>query len=376
MELRRSPLECPITAGTVVIAGALTVAWWTGRDVSRLMMTPEAVGAEPWRLFTSALLHVNVLHLAFNAIWTWTFGSVLETRLGPLRFGLLVLALAAGSGAAELALAGHGVGLSGVGYGLFGFLWAARAMGVEFAEEALPRRTVHLFVAWFFFCIVATHLSWMRVANVAHGAGALLGAVAGALLSPRRGRRVAAGLGLALGLAASFAGAGPLRPHVNITGAAARDTGRDGDEALDAGDATAAAAHYEAALAQAPDDARLWYNLHVAYHRLERFEEAVEAAERAVALAPERETYVHGLADALARLGQARFDAGDEEAALRWYEKARSRAPDVPAHHFRVATMHVRLDRPAQARETLLDAQQRWPEHPRIAAELDALPPP
>ncbi len=149
---------------------------------------------EVWRLVTTTLLHGGIFHLAFNLYWLWLLGRAAEAWMGSLLFlGFFVLT-AAGSTAAEIVItqpqAGL-VGLSGVGYGLFGLLFALRRYK-DFAAELMQPQTVRLFVGWFFFCFL---INWMpqgmlgigRVANVAHGAGALIGWMVGqAVLSRHR----------------------------------------------------------------------------------------------------------------------------------------------------------------------------------------------
>ncbi|NQU19823.1 MAG: hypothetical protein HQ567_00960, partial [Candidatus Nealsonbacteria bacterium] len=49
--------------------------------------------------------------------------------------------------------------------------------------------TVNLFVIWFFVCIVLTQLELMRVANIAHGAGAIFGVLYGLALYDTRLRK-------------------------------------------------------------------------------------------------------------------------------------------------------------------------------------------
>src|SRR5207253_2758605 len=138
-----------------------------------LTMDAKALGPEPWRLVTSMLPHVSLPHLVFNLYWLWVFGTFLEKSFGALRFLGIVVLFAAGSSAAEWALEGSGVGLSGVGYGLFAMLRALRRRP-EFVGVA-DKDTATLFTVWFFVCIVTTWIGVMNVANVAHGAGAAIG---------------------------------------------------------------------------------------------------------------------------------------------------------------------------------------------------------
>ena len=39
-------------------------------------------GSEYWRYVTPALIHFGLLHILFNGLWIWEFGSRLELRLG------------------------------------------------------------------------------------------------------------------------------------------------------------------------------------------------------------------------------------------------------------------------------------------------------
>lgn len=153
---------------------------------------------ELWRPFTSSLLHVNFIHAAFNVYWLVVFGGVLEPRFGPLRFLGLIVPLSYVSMMPEFIVdnfnapvdAQVGVlGLSGVGYGLFGMLWVGRRWRPEL-RDVCNDATVTLFAGWFVFCIVVTYLNIMPVANIAHAVGCLFGVLYGlAVFKPdRRGR--------------------------------------------------------------------------------------------------------------------------------------------------------------------------------------------
>jgi membrane associated rhomboid family serine protease len=131
----------PITTGLVLAAIATTLLWESGFSIDALAMSPRAVGTEPWRLLTSALPHVGFLHLAFNAYWTLVLGGAIEARCGAPVTALLVLGTAIASAALEHALFAGGVGLSGVGYGLFGFAWVASKRHEAF-EDVVDAATV------------------------------------------------------------------------------------------------------------------------------------------------------------------------------------------------------------------------------------------
>ncbi len=66
---------------------------------------PGGFGAEIWSFVSYALIHADVTHLGFNAVWLLPFGSAVARRIGPVRF-LLLLAVTAAAGAA-LHLATH-----------------------------------------------------------------------------------------------------------------------------------------------------------------------------------------------------------------------------------------------------------------------------
>jgi membrane associated rhomboid family serine protease len=82
-----------------------------------------------WRLFTSGFVHYGLLHLAFNMLLLWQFGSMLEPALGRIRFAALyVTALLCGSfGAVLLSPSALTAGASGAVFGLVG----AAAIGLR-----------------------------------------------------------------------------------------------------------------------------------------------------------------------------------------------------------------------------------------------------
>jgi membrane associated rhomboid family serine protease len=100
------------TGGTVFEKGALFVG-------------NQSIGlaaGEWWRLVTAGFLHAGLIHLGFNMLLLWWFGSELERGLGRMRFlAIYTVSLLAGSAGAILVDPQVAtVGASGAVFGLFG----------------------------------------------------------------------------------------------------------------------------------------------------------------------------------------------------------------------------------------------------------------
>lgn len=243
-------IKYPVTAGTALLAIGVTLAWWAKLDISPLIESPMVRKGEIWRLVTSIFPHLDVLHLIFNLYWLWVFGTLVEEVYGHFKTAALFLLFAVGPNALEYAFSIGGVGLSGVGYGLFGLLWILSRRDERF-RDAIDTRTIQLFVAWFFICIFLTATNVMQVGNIAHGAGAVLGILtAYAITMPEQRTMVATGIALILtfGFWASTVG----RPKVNFSA-------YGGYEECTAGDDAMRAQHY--------DEALKWLQISSAYRK-------------------------------------------------------------------------------------------------------------
>jgi membrane associated rhomboid family serine protease len=64
---------------------------------------PGGWAADIWTFVTYALIHANLTHLIFNAVWLLAFGSPVALRFGPLRFTAFMAMTAAAGAAAHLA---------------------------------------------------------------------------------------------------------------------------------------------------------------------------------------------------------------------------------------------------------------------------------
>jgi membrane associated rhomboid family serine protease len=89
-----------------------------------VLFGPLVAAGDWWRLFTSMFLHYGPIHLAFNMLALWWFGSAVEGVLGRGRYLLLyiVSGLAGSAGALLFSPESPTVGASGA---LFGILGAA-----------------------------------------------------------------------------------------------------------------------------------------------------------------------------------------------------------------------------------------------------------
>lgn len=146
----------------------------------------ELFQGQVWRLVTPIFLHGGVLHILFNMLWLKDFGSMIEARKGSSYLAILVLLIASGSNAgqyvAQFLTGGAGfAGMSGVNYGLFGYIWM-RSRFDPGAGFFIHPSTVTLLLVWAVICLVGII---PNVANTAHFVGLGIGVVWGFVASRR-----------------------------------------------------------------------------------------------------------------------------------------------------------------------------------------------
>jgi GlpG protein len=142
-----------------------------------------------WRLVTPIFLHFSFQHIAFNMLCLLSLGSVIEARRGSLRFLGIVLVTAVLSNLGEYFLGGLRIeewrlvlhqsspfgGMSGVIFGLFGYVW----MKMRFEPHmgmAMSQQSFVLSLLWMVLCFTGLVGS---IANGAHVCGLIAGMVLG-----------------------------------------------------------------------------------------------------------------------------------------------------------------------------------------------------
>ena len=166
----------------------LKPAWLDQLWISETPLTfSEILKGEVWRLFTPILIHGGLLHLAFNVLCLLDLGGMIERRHGSLRMGLLVLLLAAVSNVAQYLSAGPLFGgLSGVIYGLFGYIWLRGRVDPASGFYLHPH-IVTIMLVWFFICLTPLmEMANLKIANGAHVAGLIAGVVTGYIAGLRK----------------------------------------------------------------------------------------------------------------------------------------------------------------------------------------------
>ena len=279
----------PVVVGTAFLAAAVTVAWWNGTNISPLFENVEIRRGQLWRFATSALPHLDALHLVFNLYWLWFLGTTVERVFGHARTALLLIAFAIASGCWDFALAQGGVGLSGVGYALFGLLYVLSRHDERF-KDSLDKRTESLFIGWFFLCIFLTATHVFNVANVAHAAGAIFGLLLGyAIVLPTRRQLI--GSVIAALILAGFIGSTFGRPFVNYSANGGYEEAHRGYDALIANNNEDAVRWYRDAVKYQPKVSSFWFNLGIAYQRTNDEAAASLAYRRAYDLEPSNPKY-------------------------------------------------------------------------------------
>lgn len=144
----------------------------------------QIMSGEVWRLVSPIFLHFSQAHLIFNMLNLWYFGRDIESRIGTFRYLIIVLVTAIFSNMAQfIAVDPVFGGMSGVVYGLFGYIWVKSKMDPE-SGFWLPQSTVVIMLLWHVACVAGII---QNVANWCHGGGLVAGvtiAFVGVMLKP------------------------------------------------------------------------------------------------------------------------------------------------------------------------------------------------
>jgi membrane associated rhomboid family serine protease len=145
-----------------------------------VLFGPFVAAGDWWRLFTSMFLHYGPIHLAFNMLALWWFGSAVEGVLGRGRYLLLyiVSGLAGSAGALLFSPESATVGASGA---LFGILGAALV---------LERQRTYVFGGGALGIIALNLIFTFAIPGISIGGhlGGLVGGALGMLALSRLGR--------------------------------------------------------------------------------------------------------------------------------------------------------------------------------------------
>jgi tetratricopeptide (TPR) repeat protein len=168
---------------------------------------------------------------------------------------------------------------------VFGLMYAMRALQPAFAQVT-GTQNVQLFAAWFLVCIVLTYADVMRVGNVAHGSGAVIGWLIGRAIMEHGGRRsrwvAIAGTAAAIALIAATA----ARPWLGRLAGDADMLARVGYEAMMRQDYAGAVDDLEKAAMSPSVRPETLVNLGMCYQHLNRDSEALPLYRRAIEMEP------------------------------------------------------------------------------------------
>jgi GlpG protein len=144
---------------------------------------------EVWRVVTPVFIHYGLMHLVFNVFALYSFGSLVEDRRGSRFLLALILALAVLSNIGQamesnfrqhIPLFG---GMSGVVYGLFGYVFIKSRFDSK-EQYYLSPGTTFMAMLWFTLCILRGIPPFdgllagaiPPIANTAHAVGLIAGA--------------------------------------------------------------------------------------------------------------------------------------------------------------------------------------------------------
>lgn len=138
----------------------------------------EVQSGQLWRLITPVFMHFGILHIIFNMMWLRDLGGMIEQIRGSRYLVLFLVVTAAVSNVAEFYVSGPGFGgMSGVVYGLLGFVWMQSRYNPQ-SGFLLHPFTVQMMLFWFVICLTGFV---GNIANTTHAVGLAAGVLWGYL---------------------------------------------------------------------------------------------------------------------------------------------------------------------------------------------------
>lgn len=128
----------------------------------------SVLNGEWWRVITPIFLHMNILHILFNMLWFKDLGNVIEFNFSVRFYLLFVLFVGLTSNLLQYVVQGPSFGgMSGVLYGMLGFLWVFKRAHTNFSF-GIPDRDMTIMLVWFVLCLTGF---LGPIANLAHAGG-------------------------------------------------------------------------------------------------------------------------------------------------------------------------------------------------------------
>ena len=169
----------PVTRSLFVASVAIYLVHFFVVEIYQWLMFPRSLtdlASQPWRLFTPMLIHLNLLHIIFNMLWWTELGRIIERYQSSWQLLWITLITGALSALAQFLSTGPLFGgMSGVVYGLLGYLWLYGQVNPA-AGYRLRKEIVYLMLGWLVFCYIGLA---DIVANEAHLAGLISGCLLG-----------------------------------------------------------------------------------------------------------------------------------------------------------------------------------------------------
>jgi len=157
--LQQSPLQSYASYLLIGIPRVDTVSLWLN---------------QPWRLLTPMFLHFSLLHIIFNLYWLYSLGFLIESKESRLFYVSLVLSCDLVANILQLMFVGPLFGgLSGVVYGLFGYIWLSAKFNA-WSGYYVRSDVIFWMVGWL---ILGFTGMLGHIANFAHLGGLVVGAL-------------------------------------------------------------------------------------------------------------------------------------------------------------------------------------------------------
>ncbi len=139
---------------------------------------------EWWRIFTSAFLHLGLLHIAFNMYALYLFGPILEQMYGHVEYFVMYMLCAAGGSVLTILAAPDqpAAGASGAIFGLFGLAFVVTRrhhVATTRQARALLSQVGTLLIINLVLTFTIPSISW-----TGHVGGLIVGGVIGFLVPP------------------------------------------------------------------------------------------------------------------------------------------------------------------------------------------------